>query len=152
MIDHLTYSGGLDTVSLYLNQCYSQADCCSLEGELYVVVLITVSMLTSYADCSLLNFNRIASILISRFMLNLRQHIDEGNSTGSNSLSFVNENTRSGGSIHFENRLVGNMGAPLDHNISGSLLFDDGDDLNEDYTDCNEEFVSTLAYCALCKK
>ncbi|PCH35930.1 hypothetical protein WOLCODRAFT_28217 [Wolfiporia cocos MD-104 SS10] len=42
------------------------------------------------------------------------------------------------GSIEFGNRLVGNMGAPLDHRISDSLLFDDGDEPHED-VGCNEE-------------
>ncbi|PCH36319.1 hypothetical protein WOLCODRAFT_157033 [Wolfiporia cocos MD-104 SS10] len=80
----------------------------------------------------------ISSILVSRFIFDLRQHIDRGK-TDSNVPSFVSEKTRSGGSIHFESRLVGNMGAPLDHSISNSLLFDDGDDIDEDYTGCNEE-------------
>ncbi|PCH43371.1 hypothetical protein WOLCODRAFT_25869 [Wolfiporia cocos MD-104 SS10] len=87
----------------------------------------------------------ISSILTSRFIFNLRQHTDEGNSTGSNAPSFVAGSMGSRGSIEYGNRLVGNMGAPLDHSIPDSLLFDDGDEPHEDIG-CNEKLPVEQAH------
>ncbi|PCH35924.1 hypothetical protein WOLCODRAFT_81395 [Wolfiporia cocos MD-104 SS10] len=83
---------------------------------------------------------QISAMLISRFIFNLRQQVDEENGTWSNDPSFVARGIGSRGSIEFANRLVGNMGATLDY---GSPLFDDGDESQQD-VGCNEELVSTL--------
>ncbi|PCH35966.1 hypothetical protein WOLCODRAFT_28241 [Wolfiporia cocos MD-104 SS10] len=108
------------------------------DGETIEVLLILniaqmaikgVSYSTSGAIYDYITFfiPAISLILISRFMFNLRQYDDEGNSTGSNDPSFVGGSMGSRGSMEFTSRLVGNMGAPLDHSIPDSLLFDDGD-------------------------